>query len=91
MFFEIQPEAVVPVTSSQPPSLRVRALLKNETQSPESGIGASENEEGQDEHHISSNGIFVVAELHLFCGCRADMPEQRVTAWACRCCHDVPC
>ena len=47
--------------------LRIRRLFKNKTQSPQSGIGAGQHEEDQDQHFTSSLGRLVLAELPLFC------------------------
>ena len=43
--------------------LRVWALLEHKTQGPETGVGARENKEDQDQHSMSSMSEFVVAEL----------------------------
>ena len=65
--------------------LRVWALLEHKTQGPETGVGARENNEDQDQHSMSSVWEFVVAELRLFCGFSAETPKQGFRAWSCRC------
>ena len=46
----------------------VCALFEDETQGPQSGIGARQHEEDQDQHDTSSTWWLVVAEPCLFCG-----------------------
>ena len=46
----------------------VCALFEHETQGPQSGVGARQHEEDQDQHDTSSTWWFVVAEPCLFCG-----------------------